>query len=181
MSAGLINLHQQTVPVNPAASTDILYFKAGDGLYSKNSAGTEVQYVTSGGLGLYVLKAGDTMTGDLNITGGYINFTLDGYGWFRDSNNTLVYSTYTEFQKKIINDDTAASTFAGDIRGEDFVKRRTQTATWAGGLLTQIAKTGGRTINYTYAAGILQSYTDGTNTWTISYNGDGTYHATTVT
>ena len=62
-------------------------------------------------------------------------------------------------------------TMTGDLRTTDLIKTRSSTLTYTAGNLTKVVKTGGRTIDYTYTSGILTSYTDGTNTWTLSYTG----------
>lgn len=110
-----------------------------------------------------------TMTGNLDVDGHYISFQ-NGYGIFASSGlnnvNLLFYGDRLEADR--------------DFRGQDFVNRRSATYTYTNGLLTQVVKTSGRTIDYTYTDGVLTSYTDGVNTWTLTYD-SGIVTAKTVT
>jgi YD repeat-containing protein len=133
-------------------------------------------------LGKYVQKTGDTMTGLLTMSNAYVNFS-NGYGMFTGANNFLLYSTYFEMNKKLINDDTNPSTFAGDIRGEDFVNRRDKTITRnAAGFITSVAMTGGRTVTMTRdASNFITSKTDATNTWSYTRDASNLITAIAVT
>lgn len=141
----------------------------------------------------YVPYTGATMTGDITISkvaptlnmndGSFISSVgLDGGGimnigcW-----NDIVFKTGDPAQTERLSIlQSGGITTGEDIRGKDYIKTRNLALTYTDGNLTRVVKTGGRTIYYTYTAGVLTSYTDGTNTWTLSYT-SGNLTSVTVT
>jgi hypothetical protein len=68
-----------------------------------------------------------------------------------------------------------------DVRGDDWVSLRGATLTRDGSnLISTIQRTGGRLITITRSSGIIQSWTDSLNTWTLSRSG-GFISGVTVT
>lgn len=68
--------------------------------------------------------------------------------------------------------DETGDTMTGDLIGTDFVSTRSGTITYTGDYISEIAKTGGRTITFTRdGSGYITSATDGTRTWTYTRDG----------
>jgi len=78
--------------------------------------------------------------------------------------------------------DSSNGPLTGDLVGKDFVSIRSGTITRNGsGFITQIAKTGGRTLTITRDGNnYVSTIADGTYTWTITRNGSNYITSWTV-
>ena len=65
-------------------------------------------------------------------------------------------------------------TMTGDLIGTDFVSTRAGTVNRTSTLITSVVKTGGRTLTISRSSGLISTVADGSRTWTLTRNGDGT-------
>lgn len=75
----------------------------------------------------------------------------------------------------------AGGTMTGYARGPGFVGTDTTNITYSGDNINTITYASGRTVTFTYSGDDIDFWTDGTNTWTVTYDGGGNITDITVT
>ncbi len=160
----------------PAAKSPNLWL-SGDGW---KSLPTMTTYIGGGGGGyrptpiILALAALPNAIGYLHNDGAGNLTWLPGGGGGVTDHPLLTHLDYAHAGHVDFAGTKVANIFDHDNRGTEFIGTRGCHITYdINGNVTQVAKTGGRTIDYTWVAGELVSCTDGTNTWTPTYDGFG--------
>ena len=85
------------------------------------------------------------------------------------------YITYSDsdYDSSYLRLDCSNDPLTQDLEGKDYIKTRNLSVSYSNGKISSVAKSGGRTLSISRTPyGYPSTISDGTRTWTFSYNSD---------